>query len=142
MTTHDDNITGPTPEQQKTWDEEAKQRWGNTDAYKQSTARWNSYTKEDKERIGAETDANLKGLVAIMDKGPESPEAQKLIDDSFKHLNKYFYDCGIEMFENLGKMLLADDRYAQTYRKYHPDLPEFRTKALQYYCARHRNNAS
>jgi DNA-binding transcriptional MerR regulator len=58
---------------------EAKERWGHTEAYKQSQERVKKMTKADWARMSEETDAIMKGLVANMDKGPKSDEILPLI---------------------------------------------------------------
>lgn len=137
MTTHDDT-TGPTPEQIKAWDTEAKERWGHTDAYQESTRRMKQYSKEDIARFTAEQEAAMRKLAAIMDKGVEDPEVQAIIEGGQKFINDTFYPCDVEMYEKLALLKTQDDRYAEFYRKFHPDLPEFHTKAVLYYCARKR----
>lgn len=117
--------------------QEAEQRWGHTQAYKQSQERWNKLSKEERAQLFKDQDAGMKAMADDMKFGPESPEFQKHIDASFKFINEKFYDCSLEMFRNLAVMTTEDERYAGFYRKYHPELPEFRLKAVQFYCDQH-----
>ena len=68
---------------------EAKQRWGHTLAYKQSTARVAKMSKEDMAKIQAESDSLLKEIVASMSKGPKSSEIQKLIAHHYANLHPH-----------------------------------------------------
>ena len=65
------------PEQ---YEPEVQQRWGDTDAYRQSKARTARYTKADWEAVRAEMDAISAAYVALIDAGtpPDSPAAQQV----------------------------------------------------------------
>jgi len=45
----------------------------------------------------------------------------------------HFYDYSDEMLLGLGRAYSLDARFAATFRKYHEDLPEFLTKAIEFY---------
>ena len=49
--------------------EEVEQRWGNTEAYRESRRRAATYTKEDWQRIQAEADGLNDRFIALMDAG-------------------------------------------------------------------------
>jgi DNA-binding transcriptional MerR regulator len=51
------------------WAEEAKQRWGDTDAFRESRTRTARYTKEDWQRLKAEADDGLRAFAAAMTSG-------------------------------------------------------------------------
>lgn len=100
-------------------------------------ARAAKMTKADWAQMQAESDANLKALVALMEAGktPDSPEVQAEIARHHAGIGR-FYDCAPAMYRNLGDMYLADQRFADTYRKWHPDLPEFLVKGIHAFCDR------
>lgn len=124
-------------EEIEAYKKEAKERWGHTDAYRQSQERAAKMTKADWAQMQAESDANLKALVALMEAGktPDSPEVQAEIARHHAGIGR-FYDCAPAMYRNLGDMYLADQRFADTYRKWHPDLPEFLVKGIHAFCDR------
>ncbi len=62
MTTHNDP-TGFVPE--NPYEDEARERWGHTDAWKQSQERAKKMSKEDFERIGKEGDTITKNIALI-----------------------------------------------------------------------------
>ncbi len=105
---------------------EAKERWGGTDAYKQSHERVKNMTKGELAAMKAETDRNLKALVALMEAGapPDSPDVQAEIAAHRAGISR-FYDVSDEIYGGLADMYLADQRFADFYRKYHEGLPEF-----------------
>jgi len=122
--------------------QEAKERWGNTKAYKQSAERLKGYTKEQYAELAKEGEEVAQALAEAMDKGFDSPEAQAAVDRNFQMINERFYDCSLEMFRNLAVMTTEDQRFADYYRRFHPDLPEFRLKAVQFYCDTNSQSAA
>jgi len=112
---------------------EAKERWGNTDAYKQSMERTKNWTKEDYARIKNEQDGLMKDFVVNIDKGVKSVEIQKLVARHRAGIAQ-FYDLSNEMYRNLANMYVADDRFAAFYRMYHKDLAGFMREAINYHC--------
>ena len=61
---------------------EAEERWGDTDAWRQSQQRVGGYTKDDWLRIKAEGDALLEALAEAKRAGvePGSPQASELAE--------------------------------------------------------------
>jgi len=112
---------------------EAKQRWGHTLAYKQSTARVAKMSKEDMAKIQAESDSLLKEIVASMSKGPKSSEIQKLIAHHYANLC-HFYEPNPEMYRGLGQMYANDPRFTAHYEKYAPGLAQFMRDAIAAFC--------
>lgn len=115
---------------------EAKARWGDTNAYKQSEERVKQLSKEDFAHIGEEWNTRTKRLAALMDRGVEDFEVQKLIKEQHAAIGK-FYDCSYEMFRNLGTMYVEDERFAKNYEKYRPGMAVFMRDAIAYYCNNH-----
>jgi len=111
---------------------EAEQRWGNTDAYKQSKERTKHFTKEDYKRMAKDGDLFMQKFPPIMSKGPYSKDAQELIAQHFEGL-RTFYEPTLELYRGLGTMYVEDDRFRAYYAKYHKDLPEFMRDAMHAY---------
>ncbi|MFD8596169.1 MerR family transcriptional regulator [Kitasatospora sp. NPDC059646] len=109
---------------QESWEDEAEQRWGDTDAWKQSRARTSKYTKADWERIKEETDAVNDALVAAFTAGaaPDSPEAMDAAEQHRAHIGLNFYECAPQMHRCLGDMYVADERFTATYEQLAPGL--------------------
>lgn len=123
-------------EEMKEYAQEAKEKWGNTDAYKQSQARVGKMTKAQMAQLKEDGKKHMEALAAAMDLGVESPEVQALIKKSHESVN-FFYDCSVEMFRNLGKMYEDDPRYGAYYEKFRPGLAAFVHKAIEVYCDNH-----
>jgi DNA-binding transcriptional MerR regulator len=105
---------------------EAEERWGDTDAWKQSQRRVSKFTKQDWLDIKAEGDALLADLAQAKRDGvkPGSAEANELAARHRASIER-FYDCGDEMHRNLVEMYLADERFTRYYDDVEPGLAQF-----------------
>jgi DNA-binding transcriptional MerR regulator len=112
---------------------EAKQRWGHTDAYKESQRRTAKFTKDDWKRISETSDALMKEIVANSERDPADPVVQALIARHFDSLRN-FYEPNLEMYRGLGSMYVDDARFAAYYDKYKPGLAVFMRDAMHAYC--------
>lgn len=113
--------------------EEAKQRWGHTDAYKQSQERVAKMTKEDMARIKADGESLIQEIVAARDYGAASPEVQQLIARHYEAL-RAFYEPTLEMYRGLGNMYAEDPRFASYYDAFAPGLAAFMRDAINAFC--------
>lgn len=102
---------------------EAEERWGETDAWKQSQQRVSQFSKQDWIAIKAEGDALLEALAQAKRGGvqPGSSEANELAARHRASIER-FYDCGDEMHRNLVEMYLADERFTRYYDDVEPGL--------------------
>jgi len=121
---------------QKKYEKEVTEKWGNSAAYKESSEKTNKYRKEDWERIQMEMDDLMKELIQCF-KEKESVESDRMLSlcDSFrKHMTTNFYECSLEMFSCLGNMYVTDERFTQYYDKHEKGLAAFYNEAIQNYC--------
>lgn len=116
----------------KKYAEEVKQRWGRTEAYKQSMERYVKTTKADLEKYKQDADIFMKKVAVTMDKGATSPEFQELIAEHFKSLGTW-YEPNFEMYRGLAKMYVDDPRFTAYYEKYRPGLAKVFSKAMLYF---------
>ncbi len=112
--------------------EEAEQRWGDTEQYKESVRRSASYTKEDWQRIMDEGNGIHGRLAALMDSGAaaDSEEATDLAEEHRGWLNRNHYTCAYEMHTCLGEMYVADERFTAFYDAVRPGLAVFLRDAI------------
>ncbi len=105
---------------------EAEERWGDTDAWKQSQQRVSKFTKQDWLDIKADGDALLAALAQAKRDGvqPGSAEANELAARHRASIER-FYDCGDEMHRKLVEMYLADERFTRYYDDVEPGLAQF-----------------
>jgi DNA-binding transcriptional MerR regulator len=107
--------------------EEAKQRWGGTEAYKESQQRVSRYTKEDWQRLKAEEEEIRTRLGAALDAGlaPESEEAMAAAEAHRQHISRWFYECSYEIHRGLTEMYVSDERFRSNYDAQTPGLAAF-----------------
>lgn len=99
------------------YQQEAQQRWGDTDAWKESRRRTSSYTKEQWVAIKAEMEGNLDAFAAALADGApaDGERAMDLAEQARLHVDRWFYPLSHRMHCNLGEMYVADPRFASTY---------------------------
>jgi hypothetical protein len=92
---------------------EARQRWGGTDAYKESAKRTQAYGKAEWQEIRQESDAINARLRDLMQQGaaPSDPAVQAAVEDHRRHIDRWFYPCSKEIHRGLGEMYVADPRF-------------------------------
>jgi MerR family transcriptional regulator, thiopeptide resistance regulator len=105
---------------------EAEERWGNTDAWKQSQQRASKLTEVDWIAIQAENVALLGALAQAKRDGvaPGSEEANRLAARHRASIER-FYDCDDEMHRCLAEMYLADERFTRYYDDAEPGLAQY-----------------
>lgn len=121
---------------QKEYALEAKERWGNTEAYQESQRKTTEYGKEDWNLVQKEMESLFQAFAANMDQSPGSPAVQQTVAAYQSYLSRNFYVCGNEMLMGLGEMYLADSRFQQNIDRYGDGLTRFITEAIRAYCAR------
>ena len=114
------------------YEDEVKERWGDTDAYRESARRTKAYTKQDWLQIGVESDAINQAFIALMDAGVPvtSPEAKAMAERHRGHISKWFYPCSPEIHAGLGVMYVADPRFTKNIDKARPGLARYMSEAI------------
>jgi DNA-binding transcriptional MerR regulator len=115
------------------WQEEARERWGQTDAYRQSAQRTAGYTKADWDRIKAEAKAIDDAFAALMDRDPADPAVQALVERNRAHIHQFYYDCSPAFMKGLADMWVNDPRFTKNIDKTAPGLAAFKHAAVQVY---------
>ena len=94
---------------------ETKEKYGKTNAYKQSQERTKNYTKEDWTKISIESDFILQSFKNLMEKNidPDSKEAKEVAEAHKQHITKWFYTCDYEIHSNLAQMYISDERFKE-----------------------------
>lgn len=118
---------------------EVQERWGETDAYRESMRRTRGYSKADWQRIKAEGQAAVDALVAAKraEKPANSPEAMDGAELHRLQIDRNFYSCSYEMQVGLAQMYLADPRFTATYEQIEPGLAQYLHDAIVANAARH-----
>ena len=114
---------------------ETRERYGNTEAYREHEQKTKNYTKEKW------AEAN-DGLMAIFAKfavcnesgaSTDSAEAQALVAKLQAHITANYYTCTDEILAGLGKTYVADERFKKNIDKYGEGTAEFVSDAIAAY---------
>lgn len=107
--------------------EEAEQRWGETDAWRESRRRTASYTKQDWIEIKVEDDALRADFADAMARGlpADGVEARALAERHRQHISGRFYACAPELHRGLAELYVSDDRFRANYDDTAPGLAQY-----------------
>ena len=97
------------------YDQEVQERWGDTDAYRESQAKTSKYSKADFQAAKVDQEAATELFVyAFGNSLPiDSPKAQEAVRAHREAITKWFYDCSVEMQKNLAVMYVEDPRFKE-----------------------------
>ena len=119
-----------------TFDSEAKQRFGETDAYKEYSQKTANYTKDKMQAVN-------DGLMAVFAKFAEckqsgntadSAEAQALVKELQNYITENYYTCTNQILAGLGLMYVADERFKTNIDKSGDGTAQFAQDAIKFYC--------
>jgi DNA-binding transcriptional MerR regulator len=112
--------------------DEVRERWGETEAYRESRRRASAYTKEDWQRImAAGADLDERFAAALREGVPAGdPRAMDLAEEHRRNIDRWFYACGYDMHRGLGDMYLADARFTERYEAVQPGLAAYVRDAI------------
>jgi DNA-binding transcriptional MerR regulator len=118
---------------------EAQERWGETDAWKQSAERTRRYTKADWEQVKAEMQRVTTAFIDAKRAGlpPTSTGAMDAAEAARRHIHDRFYDLSHDMHKALGDMYVADPRFTKTYEDLEPGLAAYVRDAIHANASRH-----
>jgi DNA-binding transcriptional MerR regulator len=116
------------------YEEETRQKYGNTDAYKESQKKTSKYTKADWEGITTKGGEIYEKIAEKMDRNPSDPEVQKLTAEWRQHITDSFYNCTPEIFRGLADLYVEDERFTANIDKVKPGLAKFLREAMIIYC--------
>ena len=86
-------------------EEEAKLRWGKTDAYREYAERG------DKSGAAAEGLMEVfRGFGGMRELGPDSPEALSQVEKLKAYITEHYYTCTDGILSGLGSMYVSDGR--------------------------------
>jgi MerR family transcriptional regulator, thiopeptide resistance regulator len=113
---------------------EARERWGDTEAYAESQRRVGKMTKADLARVRAEGEAIDTAVASALASGedPASAPVQALMARKFEHLRS-FYEPSKELFAGLGRMYVEDERFRARYELIAPGLADYLRRAMETY---------
>ena len=126
----------------KSYSTETRERWGNTDAYREYEQKAKNYTKEKWAEANDGLMAIFAEFAACKNNGScaDSNEAQELVAKLQVHITANYYTCTDDILAGLGKMYVADERFKKNIDKYGDGTAEFAADAIILYVERKNNN--
>lgn len=102
---------------------EAEERWGDTDAWKQSQERTATWTKQDWVEIKAEGDQINADFIAALNEGaPAAGERAMAIAERHRRSVERHYDCTHEFHRHLADLYVTDERFEASFETLRPGL--------------------
>ena len=115
---------------------EVKEKWGQTEAYKEYSEKTKTYSKEKWNNLASGMDQIMAMFSVCMKNGDEanSIEAQELVRKLQNHISENYYHCTNEILASLGGMYVADERFKNNIDKHAIGTAEYISKAINFYC--------
>ena len=120
----------------KNYETEARERWGDTSAYREHEEKTKNYTKDKWAEINAGMMSIFAEFGSCKNSGAsaDSAETQDLVAKLQAYITEYYYTCTDEILAGLGKMYVADERFKKNIDKYGEGTAEFVSATIAVYC--------
>ena len=120
--------------QREQYAKEAREKWGDTAAYKEYSAK--AYSAEKQNELNDGMNALIAEFAEYMAVGnaPESEKSQALVEKWQTYITDHYYTCTKEILAGLGTMYTADERFKANIDRYGKGTAEFMRAAIQEYC--------
>jgi DNA-binding transcriptional MerR regulator len=128
---YEDLYKGFSKEQALEYRKEAAERWGEK-TIADSEQKLMKMGKQNFEALKERGDKIYRSLIPLLDVSVSDKRVQTLIKDHYE-MTGQFFDVTPEIYTNLGKMYVDDERFKSFYNRYHPDLAPFLRDAIQYF---------
>ena len=119
----------------QTYNAEAKEKWGKTDAYHEFEAKTKGRSKQNWDDLAKEMDSIMAEFALCMKQGesPASSEAKSLVKKLQSHITEHYYLCTDELLLGLGQMYVADERFQNNIDKHAAGTAAFILDAIMAY---------
>ena len=115
--------------------EEAKRRWGNTEAYREFEEKSAGKTPEEMNASGDALMDIFREFGTLRQRSPEGEEAQALVGKLQGFITAHFYTCTKPILRGLGQMYTAGDTMTENIDKAGGEgTASFVQKAIEHYC--------
>lgn len=117
---------------------EAKEKWGQTPAYKEYETKTKDYSQTQWNDLAAGMNHIMSEFALCMKKGEshDSAEAQSLVKHLQNHITENYYLCTNEILAGLGQMYAGNERFRSNIDKHADGTAEFICKAIKVYCGK------
>lgn len=126
--------TSDVEETKKKYAAEAKQRWGNTDAYAEYEEKTADYDDPQWKLLNGEGAKILAEFGSNRHLDPAGVEAQALVKKWQEFITANFYTCTKPILSCLGEMYIGDERFTRNIDKNGEGTALFMATAIEIYC--------
>lgn len=100
--------------------DEARGRYGDTDAYKEYERRTADFRDEDRKVLSAGMDEIMRGFAELKTGGidPSDEQARLQVEKLRQFITGHMYTCTDEILAGLGQMYVADERFTENIDKH------------------------
>lgn len=120
------------------YNNEVKERWGETQAYAEFRDKTKDYSKERFADINTGLEYIFRDFAKLLQSGaePDSPEAQAPVKKLQGYITEHYYTCTDEILAGLGQMYVADERFKENIDKNADGTAEYVREAIEMYTKR------
>lgn len=100
--------------------EEAKRRWGDSEAYKEYERRIADDTQEDRDALRDGMESIIDGFAKLNASGtaPDHEEPRLQVKKLQKFIDEHLYHCTDEILSGLGELYVSDKRFTENIDKH------------------------
>lgn len=115
---------------------EVKQKWQETNSYKEYEEKTKSYSKDKWNDLAVEINNIFKEFSICLKNNlePSSHETQELVKALQNNIINNYYNCNNEILLSLGKMYVMDERFKNNIDKNRIGTSEYVSEAIKIYC--------
>ena len=114
---------------------EAKERWGHTDAWKESQEKARGKTRETQLSEADDLMDIFRRLGELRSGSPADPEAQALVAELRQYICDHYYNCTTQILKGLGQMYIAGGEMTDNIdRAGGEGTAQFTHEAIDIYC--------
>ena len=107
------------------YEDEAKARWGETDAFKESARRTKGYGKKEFDKIKQEHAEIVEAFAVLFRAKKPAADAADVAERHRAHIDHWFYPCSTAMHVSVSQMYTDDDRFRENYDKVELGLAQY-----------------
>ena len=118
--------------------DEVKEKWGQTDAYRDYSQKAKGYSKDQQKDLNAGMEEIFSEFVRCMKQGedPAGDAAMELVGQLQRYITENFYTCTPQILAGLGQMYVMDERFQNNIDKNGDGTAQFVSQAIACFCRR------
>lgn len=120
------------------YENEVRERWGDTEAYKESVQSTANYTANDWDELFSGMDAIMEGFAELKgnEVAPDDEPARLQVGKLKQVITDRMYTCTDKILEGLGQLYVADERFTKSIDKHGEGMAAYVSACIRNYCNR------